>query len=199
MKNQRGIISKNLASLTLSIIVLIFASCTDDKNKTTAGQDNPSTQVLKPKSPAIDLFTATLMGDIKTIRAHILTGTDLDRKDTYGSSPLMIAATFGKTEAAKALVEGGADVNGRNNDGSTPLHTAAFFCRTEIVQLLLKNGAEKDLENSYGSTALESVSGPFESVKPIYDQLSSDLGPLGLKLDYTYLEATRPEIVRLLQ
>ena len=70
---------------------------------------------------------------------------------------------------AKALIEAGADVNCQNNEGSTALHTAAFLCRTEIVEALLDNGADKNIRNNYGSTALESVSGPFENVKAIYD------------------------------
>jgi hypothetical protein len=55
------------------------------------------------------------------------------------------------------------------------------------------------LLNIYGSTALQSVLPPFEAVRPIYDQFSKDLGPLGFKLDYEYLEATRPTIANMLQ
>jgi hypothetical protein len=90
-------------------------------------------------------------------------------------------------------------MNITSNDGSTPLHTAAFFCRTEIVKALLAKGADKSLKNNYGSTALTSVSYPFSEAKGIYDQISKDLGPLGFKLDYKYLEMTRPKIAKLLQ
>ena len=100
---------------------------------------------------------------------------------------------------AKALIEGGADINYKGNDGSTPLHTAAFFCRVEIVEALLSKGADKSLRNNCGSTALESISGPFENVKAIYDQISKDLGPFGLKLDYKQLETTRPIIAEMLK
>ena len=90
-------------------------------------------------------------------------------------------------------------MNLQNNEGSTPLHTAAFLCRTEIVRMLLDHGADKTLRNVYGSTPLESVAGPFEEVKGIYDVFSRDLGPLGLKLDYRYLEETRPVIADMLR
>ena len=112
---------------------------------------------------------------------------------------MTIATTFGKTDVAKALIEAGADIHITSADGSTPLHTAAFFCRTEIVKALLAKGADKNLKNSYGSTAFESVSGPFNEVKGIYDQISKDLGPLGFKLDYKHLETTRPVIAKMLQ
>jgi len=65
--------------------------------------------------------------------------------------------------------------------------------------MLLEHGADKELLNNYGSTALQSVLAPFADVKFIYDQFSKDLGPLGFKLDYAYVEATRPKIAEILQ
>jgi len=149
--------------------------------------------------PETDIFTAALFGDLKTIQNHIKAGTDLNQKDGYGSTALIIAATFGKTEVAEALVKGGADLNITNNEGGTALHSAAFLCRTDIVRILLDNGIDKNIKNNYGSTARESVLAPFEVVKPIYDQFSKDLGPLGLKLNYDQLEKTRPVIADMLQ
>ena len=65
--------------------------------------------------------------------------------------------------------------------------------------MLLENDADKELLNNYGSTALQSISAPFADVKFIYDQFSKDLGPLGFKLDYDYVEATRPKIAEMLR
>jgi hypothetical protein len=36
-------------------------------------------------------------------------------------------------------------------------------------------------------------------VKAIYDQMGKILGPMGLKLDYAYVEKTRPEIAAILK
>ena len=116
-----------------------------------------------------------------------------------GSSPLISAAVFGKTDISRELIKAGADVNLQNNEGSTALHSSAFLCRLEITEMLLENGANKDLNNNHGSTALQSVLAPFSDVKFIYDLFSKDLGPLGFKLDYDYVEATRPRIAELLQ
>ena len=69
----------------------------------------------------------------------------------------------------------------------------------QIRGLLLENGVDKSILNIYGSTALISVAGPFNEVKPIYDEFAKGLGPLGLKLDYEQLEKTRPIIAEMLK
>jgi len=199
MKTQKINSVKALTTSMLIVMFLIIAACGSGQRN--AANENEQSPVSKTrvKPPSMDIHTATFMGNIKAVKQHIAAGSDLNKKDKYGSSPLTIAATFGKTEIGKALIEAGADLNIRSNDGSTPLHTAAFFCRIEIVKALLDKGADKTLKNNYGSTALESVSGSFSDVKGIYDQISKDLGSLGLKLDYEYLKDTRPKIAKMLR
>jgi CubicO group peptidase (beta-lactamase class C family) len=148
---------------------------------------------------SVSLHMAALQGNIGVIRQHIKAGSDLNEKDAYGSTPLIIAATFGKTEAAKALIEAGADMTIRDKYGSTTLHIAALFCRTEIVKALLDKGANKYLRNNSGSTALDIVSAPFDEDKGLYDKLGAALGPLGLKLDYERMKMIRPRIVEMLR
>jgi CubicO group peptidase (beta-lactamase class C family) len=151
------------------------------------------------KAPGVSLHLAALQGNIDAIRQHIKAGSDLDEKDAYGSSPLIVAVTFGKTEVARALIEAGTDLGIRDNYGSTPLHLAALFCRTEIVKALLDNGANKYLRNNNGATALDMVASPFDDDKGIYDQLGAALGPLGLELDYERIRMTRPKIAEMLR
>jgi len=171
-----------------------------NSDKTTEANENSETAKKVVKAPNMDIHTATLLGDLDVIKQHIAAGTDLnDKEPAVGSSPLISAAVFGKTEIASALIEAGADVNLKNNEGSTALHSAAFLCRLEIVEKLLEHGADKELLNNYGSTALQSVLAPFADVKFIYEQFSKDLGPLGFKLDYDYVESTRPKIAELLR
>lgn len=149
---------------------------------------------------SIGLHEAVITGNLQAVQDHVNAGSDIDIKDpTGGSSPLITAAVFGKTEMALALIKAGADLNFKNSEGSTPLHTAAFFCRTEIVEVLLAKGADKTIKNNAGSTALNSVEGPFEHVKPIYDYFSNAFGSMGLVLNDEYLKSTRPAIAKMLQ
>ena len=162
-----------------------------------------SQTVAPPQSvsaPAIGLEKAVHQGNAEAVRQHIAAGSDLNvRRADSGSTPLITGATFGQTETASLLIEAGADLNIRNNDGSTALHTAVFLCRTEIVKALLEKGADKNIRNSAGATALDSVAGPFEDVKPIYDLLARVLGPAGLKLDYVGIKSLRPQIAEMLR
>jgi hypothetical protein len=149
--------------------------------------------------PGVGIHLAALQGNVAAIRQHIEAGSDLNEKDAYGSTPLIIAATFGKTEVARALIEAGADLNITNNDGGTALHAAAFLCRPEIVKALLENGADKDLRDGFGNTPLEAVAAPFDDVEGVYGSFAAALGPLGLVLDYEQIRMTRPQIAEILR
>ncbi len=149
--------------------------------------------------PDVGLHLAALQGNVEVVRQHIRSGTDLDARDAYGSTPLMIAATFGRAGVAEALIDAGADLHIRNNDGGTPLHAAAFLCRTEIVALLVNRGANKYVRDRYGNTPAETVIGAFDVVKPAYDRLRAALGPFGLNLDDEHLRTTRPLVAEMLR
>lgn len=190
---------KKLGYLIMSLTLFTVYSCQGQGSRYNKENENTSVKEKAVKTPTTDIHTATFFGNLDAVRQHINAGTDLNQKDQYGSTPLNIAATFGKTEIALALINGGADLHTKNTEGSTPLHVAAFFCRTEIVQALIDNGADKSMKNNYGSTPLMSISTPFSEVEPIYQQMSKNLGPFGLKLDFDYLEKTRPIIAEMLR
>ncbi len=187
MKTQR-INSNRIAIIGLFFTLLMATSSCGNKQSNTSST-----------TPAMDLHAAAFMGNVEAIQQHIDAGSDLNVKDEYGSTPLTVAITFGKTEAAKMLIEAGADINAQTSDGSTALHAAALFCRTDVVESLLAHGIDKSIQNNYGSTALQTVSIPFENLRPVYDQISKDLGPMGLKLDYDRIENIRPVIAEMLR
>ena len=191
MKNLKLQTAQKWFVLSLTIIFLGTVSCNQAQDK--------STKETTTEVPSATIQEAAFFGNTDAIKGHIAAKSDLNQKDDYGSTPLHIAATFGKTDVALLLIAGGANLNEKSADGSTPLHTAAFFGRTDIVKELLKNKVDVTIRNNFNSTALESVSGSFDDVKPIYDQLSKDLGAFGLKLDYDQLKANRAVIAEMIR
>ncbi len=192
--------TKNFNPLRAMVMIVLLSSLLTSvscQSKKATAQDKTKSGV---KPPQIDIHTAVVKGDLEAVKQHIAAGSDLNEKDPFGgSSPLISASLFGKTEIAKTLIDAGADLNFQNKDGSTALHTASFFCRPEIVKMLLDKKADKTIKNNFQSTAYESMVVPFNDVKPVYDMLGKVLGPMGLTLDYAYLEKTRPVIASMLK
>ncbi len=197
MKTQNTLSLKAVTQIAFLIALITITSCTDKK---VSAQGDASAAKTNVKPPDVDIHTAVLTENVAALKQHIAAGSNLNEKDPFGgSSPLITAAVFGKTDMAKILIDAGADLNFQNKDGSTALHTSAFFCRPEIVKMLLDKHADKTIKNSFNSTAYESVIVPFKDVKGAYDMMGTVLGPMGLKLDYVYIEKTRPEIAAMLK
>jgi ankyrin repeat protein len=193
MKTKERNLSKVASTLFFLIALFIISGCAGqgDSNQ----KENPADNKGKVAAPKVDIHTAVVTGNLEAVQQHIDAGTDLNKKDPYGgSSPLISAALFDKPEMVKLLIAAGADLNFQNKEGSTALITAAFFGRPHIVKMLLDSGADKTIKNKYGATAYESVVAPFSEVKNTYNMMGKMLEPLGLKLDYSYLEKIRPEI-----
>lgn len=179
-------------------LLLVFGISACGEHKARPVAKNKAKEEVK--APDMALQAAVVSGNFEVVKQHIAAGTDLDEKDALsGSTPLITAITFEKNDIALALVEAGADLSIKNNEGSTALHVAAFFCRVEAVKMLLDAGAGKTVRNTFGATPREIVMGPFADMKPIYEMMQHQLGPLGLELDLTEIEKTRPVIAMMLQ
>jgi len=176
----------------LATAILFVAGCATLEKKPI--ETEPSSKPLE-----VSLHEAALMGNIDAVWRHIEAGSDLNKKDAYGSTPLIVAITFGRSDVAAALIKTGADMKISNNEGSTPLHLAAFFGRTEIVKSLLDEGADRYVRDNLGSTAFDIAAAPFDDDKDIYDQLGQSLEPLGLELDYRQIKISRPRIAEMLR
>ena len=190
MKTSTVISLKIMAALLLLSMALNGCGQASQQDK-----DQP-----KVEKPTIDIHTAIRNGDLDAVKQHIAAGSNLNEKDPFtGSTPIITAAAFNQIKAVEALIDAKVPLTIKNNDGATVLHAAAFFGRIEIVQLLIDANVDKDVRNNVGATARESVSGPFEEVKPIYEMVRQQMAPLGLQIDLTELEKARPVIAMMLQ
>ncbi len=192
MKTKKVTFASVIAIISLATL-LVVSSC----SKPAETKEKSASSVAVPE---VDIHTAVVTNNLDALKQHIAAGSNLNEKDPFGgSSPLISASVFDKAEAAKILIDAGADLNFQNNDGSTALHSAAFFCRPAIVKMLLEKGADKSITNKFGATPYQSVAGSFEESKAAYDMIGKMLEPMGLKLDYVYVEKTRPEIAEMLK
>ncbi len=183
-------------SYVMLIAVLSLTACGQQKEKSDATNSAQTTV----KAPAMALQAAVVTGNLDVVKQHIEAGTDINEKDALsGATPLITAITFEKNDIAQVLIDADADLSIKNNDGSTALHVAAFFCRVEAVQMLMDAGADKTVKNNFGATPRETVMGPFENIKPIYEMMQQQLAPIGLNLDMAEVEKTRPVVAMMLQ
>ena len=67
------------------------------------------------------LFAAIAIGDLPGLNRLIASGTSLEVRDSFGTTPIGVAAFLGRSECMAALIAAGADPRERNLDGSTPI------------------------------------------------------------------------------
>ena len=100
------------------------------------------------------LRIAAYKGDSEEASQLVAEGVEIDAKNEYGNTALMIAVMGGHLEIVKDLIAGGADVNARNRAESTALMLAAKKGHLEIVQALIAAGADVNSRTTGGVTAL---------------------------------------------
>ncbi len=68
-------------------------------------------------------------------------GADVNAKDMYGSTALILACRYGYTDMARLLIKKGADVNAKNRWNETALKGACYNGNMDVAQLLIEKGA----------------------------------------------------------
>lgn len=82
-------------------------------------------------------------------------GSNVNREDRNGDTPIGKASADGRTEIVAALVQKKPDLNVfLPRLGGTPLYRAAYNGHTEVVRILLDNGADVNAVPANGMTAL---------------------------------------------
>jgi ankyrin repeat protein len=116
-------------------------------------------------SPTDDLLAIVQSGwnkDISRIQTLIDQGADVNARNKYGDTPLVIAARNGSNETVKALLAGGADVNIKSQNGWAPiLHASQRIHNNnnphlsiEIINALIDKGADVDARTNSGETSI---------------------------------------------
>ena len=126
-----------LAAYSPEKVRLLLAAGADPKAKTKTGR-------------SALIIAAGRAGTIAVVRSLLDAGCDVNEADTFGVSPLQLAAFEGQFETVRLLVSRGADVNAGDERGSTALQGAAGSLNADAVRFLLSKGADVNVSN-YGS------------------------------------------------
>jgi ankyrin repeat protein len=105
-------------------------------------------------TPEGKLFLAIVHGDEAQGISLIKQGINVNARDSWGSTPLHIAASYGNYAIAKLLLDKGALVDAPDNEGYTPLHRAVRADEEDIVRLLLDAGAQINAQTHDEQTPL---------------------------------------------
>ena len=104
------------------------------------------------------LLNASRDGNVDVITQLLANGSDPNKRDVFGNTPLSVAAHFGQTEAVKLLLNRGANIDGIPGEMS-PLHCAVYSRHSKTAALLLKNNADPNRADEYGYSPLAVAAG----------------------------------------
>jgi hypothetical protein len=117
--------------------------------------DDSMWYLVPPNREYIQLYEAVRHGDMESIRVALESGViDVNMRDQYNKTPLMVACSHGRLDIVSFLINHGADVNAIDNFCWTPLHHACHTGEVKVVRLLLDNGANIDAQGANGGTPL---------------------------------------------
>jgi ankyrin repeat protein len=88
------------------------------------------------------------------LKENIEAGMDINEKDGYGYTPLILAAYYNYGPLVKYLCEKGADVDAQNNEGWTALLYAVYYGYSDTFDILMHYGADVNIINNRGYNAL---------------------------------------------
>lgn len=87
-------------------------------------------------------------GDVRAVLDLLGRGADIDARDRYGQTGLMLAAQAGQREVVETLIAHGAKLNITAKFGLSALMLALVAGHAEIARLLAKAGADLSLRGS---------------------------------------------------
>lgn len=111
---------------------------------------------------------AAQRGHLRTVRLLLDSGSNVNLKNYFGSTPLLLAVCNNQDLAmVKYLMQRGAQLKDRDDLGTTPLMCASEHGNVSVVKFLLDKNAEINARNRVGQTALfyAAREGKFLTVK----------------------------------
>jgi uncharacterized protein len=105
---------------------------------------------VRPREKTMDSSweDAIKRGDVDAVRELLQHGVDVNARDRYGQTGLMLAAHAGHHGVVQALLAHGANLNVTAKFGLSALMLAVVAGHTEIARLLARAGSDLSLRGS---------------------------------------------------
>ncbi len=91
---------------------------------------------------------AVRRGDVEMVREQLRSGADVNSRDRYGQTALMLAAHSGNLEMVETLVAHGADLNVTAKYNLSALMLAIIAGHQDIARMLARAGADLRIRGS---------------------------------------------------
>jgi hypothetical protein len=103
-------------------------------------------------------------------RMLLMKGIEIESKDIFGNTPLILAALKGHIEICKLLLDHGAKIESKGNVDATPLFGACQEGHLSVISLLIARGADIEASNMYGVRPLHVAAqqGHLKIVKALF-------------------------------
>ena len=114
---------------------------------------NPNGKARISETPALGMLSAVQESNRGALAKALLAAkADVNARDSWGNTPLMLLAKNTRHDAGAAataglLLSAGAKVNARNKDGETALHLAITNSEA-VIKVLLEAGADPELRDN---------------------------------------------------
>jgi hypothetical protein len=149
---------KKLVELLLAHGADLNASAWYDRTAAELAMSRGHTEIVKllvSKGADISpLHLAIYLKDVAKARSLIESGADVNKRTSYGTTPLDRAVGVGLKNIVELLIAKSADVNTKDNWDWTPLHSAAEKGHRELAELLIAKGANVNARDGGGRTPL---------------------------------------------
>lgn len=101
-----------------------------------------------------DIHAVVRAGDAAGVKAALESGADVNTRDAWGRTPLIVAIQQNRMPVVELLVQRGADVAATDAWGRTPLLVATQLKNSAAIRLLIERKADVDVANRNDITPL---------------------------------------------
>ncbi|CAG8242404.1 unnamed protein product [Penicillium salamii] len=151
----------------------------DDPGRQEIGSFNPITETDWTEMAYVGrterLCQAIVADDLKAVQACLAEeGSNPDRRDYTGRTPLQLACMSSTPEIVQTLVDHGARMIPRMADGKTALHIAASRGDVEIIRILLTKSNQNEEEEFKKQEQLKEATSEKEAATDVTDVAQED-------------------------